>query len=225
MGFCWWPAAREGGILVGAWGNKAKRRKAAESQCPWRCSSARPRGVLKVFWELVTEGGGGADVACGLILGRWELGPASAARVGENDRWSGAVKPIPVLLLGTTCCLEQARDGWKVVPDGDDGVEMAWWRRCESSVGVGGIEGESRETGVQKRFTYHGLSTREECIQMKTTAGPKRKYNSPSYPGMLPFEVIEIAAAAVACAAPGGLSLGSGSCRLSCATDARLVEV
>ena len=46
--------------------------------------------------------GGGADVAYGLILGRWELGPASAARVGENDRWSGAVKPIPVLLLGTT---------------------------------------------------------------------------------------------------------------------------
>ena len=110
MGFCWWPAAREGGILVGAWGNKAKRRKAAESQCPWRCSSARPRGVLKVFWELVTGGGGGADVACGLILGRWELGPASAAREGENDRWSGAVKPIPVLLLGTTCCLEQARE-------------------------------------------------------------------------------------------------------------------
>ena len=95
MGFCWWPAAREGGILVGAWGNKAKRRKAAESQCPWRCSSARPRGVLKVFWELVTGGGGGADVACGLILGRWELGPASAARVGENDGFSGAVKPIP----------------------------------------------------------------------------------------------------------------------------------
>ena len=60
-----------------------------------------------MFWELVTGGGGGADVACGLILGRWELGPASAARVGENDRWSGAVKPIPVLLLGTTC-LEQA---------------------------------------------------------------------------------------------------------------------
>ena len=112
-----------------------------------------------MFWELVTGGGGGADVACGLILGRWELGPASAARVGENDRWSGAVKSIPVLLLGTTCCLEQARDGWKVVPDGDDGVEMAWWRRCESSVGVGGIEGESRETGVQKRFTYHGLSS------------------------------------------------------------------
>ena len=194
-------------------------------QCPWRCSSARPRGVLKVFWELVTGGGGGADVACGLILGRWELGPASAARVGENDRWSGAVKSIPVLLLGTTCCLEQARDGWKVVPDGDDGVEMAWWRRCESSVGVGGIEGESRETGVQKRFTYHGLSTREECIQMKTTAGPKRKYNSPSYPGMLPFEVTRLRRRAVACAAPGGLSLGSGSCRLSCATDARLVEV
>ena len=111
-----------------------------------------------MFWELVTEGGGGADVACGLILGRWELGPASAARVGENDRWSGAVKPIPVLLLGTTCCLEQTRDGWKVIPDGDDGVEMAWWRRCESSVGVGGIEGESRETGVQKRFTYRRLS-------------------------------------------------------------------
>ena len=115
MGFCWWPAAREGGILVGAWGNKAKRRKAAESQCPWRCSSARPRGVLKVFWELVTEGGGGADVACGLILGRWELGPASAARVGENDRWSGAVKPIPVLLQ-VKSSLEQARNGSKVVP-------------------------------------------------------------------------------------------------------------
>ena len=225
MGFCWWPAAREGGILVGAWGNKAKRRKAAESQCPWRCSSARPRGVLKVFWELVTEGGGGADVACGLILGRWELGPASAARVGENDRWSGAVKPIPVLLLGTTCCLEQARDGWKVVPDGDDGVEMAWWRRCESSVGLGGIEGESRETGVQKRFTYHGLSTREECMQMKPTAGPKRKYNSPRHPGMPPFEVIEIAAAAASCAASGGLGLGSGSWTSSCATDARLGEV
>ena len=112
-----------------------------------------------------------------------------------------------------------------VVPDGDDGVEMAWWRRCESSVGVGGIEGESRETGVQKRFTYHGLSTHEECMQMNPTAGPKRKYNSPSHPGMLPFEVIEIAAAAVACAASGGLSLGSGSCRLSCATDARLGEV
>ena len=178
-----------------------------------------------MFWELVTGGGGGADVACGLILGRWELGPASAARVGENDRWSGAVKPIPVLLLGTTCCLEQARDGWKVVPDGDDGVEMAWWRRCESSVGVGGIEGESRETGVQKRFTYHGLSTREECMQMKTTAGPKRKYNSPSHPGMLPFEAIEIAAAAASCAASGGLSLLSGGWTSSCATDARLVEV
>ena len=111
-----------------------------------------------MFWELVTGGGGGADVAYGLILGRWELGPASAARVSENDRWSGAVKPIPVLLLGTTCLEQATRDGWKVVPDGGDGVEMAWWRRCESSVGLGGIEGESRETGVQKRSTYHGLS-------------------------------------------------------------------
>ena len=42
---------------------------------------------------------------------------------------------------------------------------------------------------------------------------------------MLPFEVIEIAAAAVSCAAPGGLSLGSGGWTSSCATHARLVEV
>ena len=76
-----------------------------------------------------------------------------------------------------------------------------------------------------KRFTYHGLSTREECMQMKTTAGPKRKYNSPSHPGMPPFEVIEIAAAAASCAASGGLGLGSGSWTSSCATDARLGEV
>ena len=60
---------------------------------------------------------------------------------------------------------------------------------------------------VQKVGTCYGLSTREECMQMKTTAGPKRKYNSPSHPGMPPFEVIEIAAAAVSCAASGGLSL------------------
>ena len=60
---------------------------------------------------------------------------------------------------------------------------------------------------LQKRFTYHGLSTRGECMQMKTTAGPKRKYNSPSHPGMPRFKVIEIAAAAVSCAASGGLSL------------------
>ena len=78
---------------------------------------------------------------------------------------------------------------------------------------------------LQKRFTYHGLSTRGECMQMKTTAGPKRKYNSPSHPGMPPFKVIEIAAAAVSCAASGGLSLGSGSWTSSCATFARLGEV
>ena len=42
---------------------------------------------------------------------------------------------------------------------------------------------------------------------------------------MLPFEVIEIAAAAVSCAASGGLSLGSGGWTSSCATHARLVEV
>ena len=62
-------------------------------------------------------------------------------------------------------------------------------------------------------------------MQMKTTAGPKRKYNSPSHPGMLPFEAIEIAAAAASCAASGGLSLGSGGWTSSCATHARLVEV
>ena len=62
-------------------------------------------------------------------------------------------------------------------------------------------------------------------MQMKTTAGPKRKYNSPSHPGMPPFEVIEIAAAAVSCAASGGLSLASGSWTSSCATDAKLGEV
>jgi hypothetical protein len=62
-------------------------------------------------------------------------------------------------------------------------------------------------------------------MQMKTTAGPKRKYNSPSHPGIPPFEVIEIAAAAVSCAASGGLSLGSGGWTSSCATDARLGEV
>ena len=62
-------------------------------------------------------------------------------------------------------------------------------------------------------------------MQMKTTAGPKRKYNSPSHPGMPPFKVIEIAAAAVSCAASGGLSLASGSWASSCATDARLGEV
>ena len=78
---------------------------------------------------------------------------------------------------------------------------------------------------MQKVGTCYGLSTREECMQMKTTAGPKRKYNSPSHPGILPFEVIEIAAAAVSCAAPGGLSLGSGGWTSSCATHARLVEV
>ena len=83
----------------------------------------------------------------------------------------------------------------------------------------------NHERRVQKRFTYHGLSTHEECMQMNPTAGPKRKYNSPSHPGMLPFEVIEIAAAAVSCAAPGGLSLGSGGWTSSCATHARLVEV
>ena len=120
-----------------------------------------------MFWELVTGGGGGADVAYGLILGRWELGPASAARVGENDRWSGAVKPIPVLLLGTTCLEQATRDGWKVVPDGGDGVEMAWWRRCESSVGLGGIEGESRETERQNSGCGNVLCsaslTRERC--------------------------------------------------------------
>ena len=175
-----------------------------------------------MFGEVVPGGGGGTRRD--LILGKLELGPPSAARVGDHDIPSGAVKPSPVLLQ-VKSSLEQARDGWKVVPDGDDGVEMAWWRRCESSVGLGGIEGESRETGVQKRFTYHGLSTREECIQMKTTAGPKRKYNSPSHPGMLPFEAIEIAAAAASCAASGGLSLGSGGWTSSCATDARLVEV
>jgi hypothetical protein len=78
---------------------------------------------------------------------------------------------------------------------------------------------------VQKVGTCYGLSTREECMQMKTTAGPKRKYNSPSHPGIPPFEVIEIAAAAVSCAASGGLSLGSGGWTSSCATDARLGEV
>ena len=79
--------------------------------------------------------------------------------MGENDRWSGAVKPIPVLLLGTTCLEQATRDGWKVVPDGGDGVEMAWWRRCESSVGLGGIEGESRETERQNSGSYHESAT------------------------------------------------------------------
>ena len=60
---------------------------------------------------------------------------------------------------------------------------------------------------MQKVDTCYALSTREECMHMKTTTFPKRKYNSPSHPGMLPFEVIEIAAAAVSCAASGGLSL------------------
>ena len=66
-----------------------------------------------------------------LILGKLELGPPSAARVGEHDIPSGAVKPIPVLLQ-VKSSLEQARNGSKVVPDGDDGVETAWWWRCES---------------------------------------------------------------------------------------------
>ena len=78
---------------------------------------------------------------------------------------------------------------------------------------------------MQKVGTCYGLSTREECMQMKTTDGPKRKYNSPTHPGMLPFEAIEIAAAAASCAASGGLSLGSGSWTSSCATFARLGEV
>ena len=78
---------------------------------------------------------------------------------------------------------------------------------------------------MQKVDTCYALSTREECMHMKTTTFPKRKYNSPSHPGMLPFEVIEIAAAAVSCAASGGLSLGSGGWTSSCAKDARLGEV
>ena len=128
MGFCWWPAAREGGILIGAWGNKAKRRKAA-----WPMPMALLISTAKRYAKSVLGGRAWRwwwdrrD----LILGKLELGPPSAARVGEHDIPSGAVKPIPVLLQ-VKSSLEQARNGSKVVPDGDDGVETAWWWRCES---------------------------------------------------------------------------------------------
>ena len=116
--------------MVGAWGNMAKRRKAA-----WPMPMALLISTAKRYAKSVLVLGGRAwrwwwdrrD----LILGKLELGPPSAARVGEHDIPSGAVKPIPVLLQ-VKSSLEQARNGSKVVPDGDDGVETAWWWRCES---------------------------------------------------------------------------------------------
>ena len=62
-------------------------------------------------------------------------------------------------------------------------------------------------------------------IRLGSVEGGDRRDGGEGLLRMPPLEVIEIAAAAVSCAASGGLSLGSGGWTSSCATDARLLEV
>ena len=61
MGVCWWPAAREDDISLvrGAWGNKAKSRKA---NVHGAAHHHGPEAGLKLFWQVVPRGAGGADV-------------------------------------------------------------------------------------------------------------------------------------------------------------------
>ena len=135
-----------------------------QSQCPWRCPSPRPRGRLKTVLAGRTSRCWWGR--CGLILGRWGLGPVSAARVGEYGSSPGAVKPIPVLLIGTTCWNRLGMAGRSFL------MVMVGWRwlgggGVRVQVGLGGVEGGSRETERQNSGCGNAVCsarlTRERC--------------------------------------------------------------